>query len=166
MYRYLDKLGHALACGSQVAGAVTASVMVGSLLLGVFYRYVLGDSLVWSDEVASLAFTWTVFLFASALVREGGHVRITLLVDALPGLVSEAVERGIMLLILGFGLLMLWSGWNFAEFTSGQVSPAIRYPVWIKNAAVPTCGLLVSYHALVLILRPTPIRNLVGPDHG
>lgn len=166
MYRYLDKVGHALAYGSQVAGALTASVMVGSLLLGVFFRYVLGDSLVWSDEVASLAFTWTVFLFASALVREGGHVRITLLVDALPALISEAVERGIMLLILGFGILMAWAGLNFAEFTSGQVSPAIRYPVWIKNAAVPAGGLLISFHALVLVIRPTPIRNLVEPDHG
>lgn len=166
MYRYLDKMGQGLAFGAQVVGAVTASVMVVSLLLGVFYRYVLGDSLAWSDEVASLAFTWTIFLFASALVREGGHVRITLLVDALPGLLSEVIERGIMLLILGFGILMVWAGWNFAEFTSGQVSPAIRYPVWVKNAAIPASGVLICIHALVLILRPTPIRNLAEPDHG
>ncbi len=166
MYRYLDKVGQYLAYGSQVAGALTASVMVGSLLLGVFYRYILGDSLVWSDEVASLAFTWTVFLFASTLVRDHGHVRITLLVDALPPLISEVVERSIMLLILGFGLLMLWTGWNFAEFTSGQVSPAVRYPVWIKNAAVPGSGLLISFHALVVVLRPAPIRNVGEPEHG
>ena len=165
MYHYLDNLGRGLAFGAQVAGALTALVMVGSLLLGVFYRYVLGDSLVWSDEVASLAFNWTMFLFASVLVREGGHVRVTLLVDALPSLVSELVERAIMLLILGFGVLMLWTGWNFAEFTAGQVSPAIRYPVWIKNAAVPACGLLISVHALVLMLRPTPIRNVVESKH-
>ncbi|AXS84924.1 TRAP transporter small permease [Marinobacter sp. Arc7-DN-1] len=166
MYRYLDNLGYGLAFGSQVAGALTALVMIVSLLLGVFFRYVLGDSLAWSDEIASLAFTWTVFLFASALVREGGHVRVTLLVDALPPTISELVERGIMLLILGFGVLMLWTGWNFAEFTSGQVSPAVRYPVWIRNAAVPTSGLLISFHAVVLILRPAPIRNIAEPGNG
>ena len=165
MYHYLDDLGRGLAFGTRVVGALAALVMVGSLLLGVFYRYVLGDSLVWSDEVASLAFNWTMFLFASALVREGGHVRVTLLVDALPPLVSELVERAIMLLIFGFGILMLWTGWNFAEFTVGQVSPAVRYPVWIKNAAVPTCGVLISIHALVLMLRPTPIRNVVESKH-
>lgn len=166
MYQYLDKLGRGLAFGSQVAGALIALVMVGSLLLGVFYRYVLEDSLVWNDEVASLAFTWTVFLFASALVREGGHVRVTLLVEALPPLISEIVERAIMLLIFGFGILMLWTGWNFAEFTAGQVSAALRYPVWLKNAAVPTSGFLISFHALVLLLRPAPIRNLVEAKHG
>jgi TRAP-type C4-dicarboxylate transport system permease small subunit len=89
-----------------------------------------------------------------------------LLVDALPPLISELVERGIMLLIFGFGILMLWTGWNFAEFTAGQVSPAVRYPIWIKNAAVPICGLLVSFHALVLILNPAPIRNIVEHKNG
>jgi len=159
MYQYLDKFGQGLAFGSQAVGAVTALVMIGSLLLGVFYRYVLGDALVWSDEVAALAFTWTVFLFASALVRSGGHVRVTLLVNALPPLLGEFVERGIMVLIIGFGLVMFWNGWNFAEFTAGQVSPAIRYPVWIKNAAVPVGGVLISIHALILLIRPQPIHK-------
>lgn len=166
MYHYLDRMAQGLAFGSQLAGALAALVMVASLLLGVFYRYVLNDSLVWSNEVASLAFTWTVFLFASALVRSGGHVRVTLLVDALPAMISELVERFIMLLVFAFGLLMLWTGWNFAEFTSNQVSPALRYPVWFKNSAVPAGGLFISFHALVLILRPTPLRNRVEPDHG
>ncbi|EHJ02473.1 TRAP transporter small permease [Marinobacter manganoxydans] len=159
MYQYLDKFGQGLAFGSQAVGAVTALVMIGSLLLGVFYRYVLGDALVWSDEVAALAFTWTVFLFASALVRSGGHVRVTLLVNALPPLLGELVERGIMVLIIGFGLVMFWNGWNFAEFTAGQVSPAIRYPVWMKNAAVPVGGALISIHALILLIRPQPIHK-------
>lgn len=64
-----------------------------------------------------------------------------------------------MLLIFGFGLLMIWTGWNFAEFTAGQVSPAIRYPVWIKNAAVPASGFLISIHALILVVRPRPIHK-------
>lgn len=159
MYYYFDKLGQGLAYGSQLAGALTALVMVFSLLIGVFFRYVLGDSLAWSDEVAALAFTWTVFLFASALVREGGHVRVTLLIDALPPMVAEVLERAIMLLVFGFGILMLWTGWNFAEFTLGKVSPAVRYPVWIRNAAVPAGGFLISIHALTLLLRPAPIHK-------
>ncbi|MCL7945432.1 TRAP transporter small permease [Marinobacter sp. ATCH36] len=162
MYDSLDKLGRGLAFGSQLVGALAALIMVSSLLLGVFYRYALEDALVWSDEIAALAFTWTVFLFASSLVREGGHVRVTLLIDALPPLISEILERAIMLLVFGFGLLMLWTGWNFAEFTVGQVSPAVRYPVWLKNAAVPVGGLLISIHAVILLIRPTRIHKPSG----
>lgn len=158
MYQYLDKFGQGLAFGSQVIGALAALVMILSLLLGVFYRYVLGDALVWSDEVAALAFTWTVFLVASALVRNGGHVRVTLLVDALPPLPGELVERGIVALVMALGLIMLWTGWNFAEFTAGQVSPAVRYPIWLESAAVPVGGALIAIHALILLVRPRPIH--------
>ena len=84
---------------------------------------------------------------------------MTLLVNALPPLLGELVERGIMVLIIGFGLVMFWNGWNFAEFTAGQVSPAIRYPVWMKNAAVPVGGALISIHALILLIRPQPIHK-------
>lgn len=166
MYHYLNKMGRGLALGSQVAGAIIALIMVISLLLGVFYRYVLDDSLVWSNEIASLCFTWTIFLFASALVRDHAHVRVTLLIDALPPLVTELIERSVVLLILGFGLLMVWTGWDFAAFTAGQVSPAIRYPVWVGNAAIPVSGMLISFHALVLLLRPSSIRNLGEHTHG
>ena len=166
MYHYRDRCGQGLARAAQALGAVTAVVMVCSLLLGVFYRYILDDALVWSDEVAALAFTWTVFLFASALVRTGGHVRVTLLVDALPPLLGELVERSILLLVFGFGLVMFWTGWNFAEFTFGQVSPAVRYPLWIRDAAVPVSGLLISLHALILVLRPRPIHKAGAASHG
>ena len=166
MYQYLDKFGQGLAFGSQVIGALTALIMILSLLLGVFYRYVLGDALVWSDEVAALAFTWTVFLFASALVRTSGHVRVTLLVDALPPLLGEVVERGILVLVLGLGLVMLWTGWNFAGFTVGQVSPAVRYPIWLESAAVPVGGALIAIHALILLVRPRPIHSSAEQTHG
>ncbi|MCS4504244.1 hypothetical protein KBTX_00468 [wastewater metagenome] len=166
MYRYLDGLGRWLVAASSALGAATALVMIGSLLLGVFYRYVLGDSLVWSGEVALLAFTWTVFLFASALVRDMAHVRVTLLVESLPGPASEVLERLIVLLVLTFGLIMLWTGWNFALFTANQVSPAMRYPLWLRNAAMPVGGALIAFHAAVLLLRPTPIRSMEGNGNG
>ena len=84
MYRCLDTAGRWVVNISHFLGALSALIMLGSLLIGVFYRYVLNASLAWSDEVAILAFIWTIFLFSSALVRDFGHVRVALLLDALP----------------------------------------------------------------------------------
>ena len=79
MYRHMDTAGRWVVRISYLLGAMSALVMLGSLLVGVFYRYVLDASLAWSDEVATLAFIWTIFLFSSALVRDFGHVRVALL---------------------------------------------------------------------------------------
>ncbi|MBZ9556522.1 MULTISPECIES: TRAP transporter small permease [Modicisalibacter] len=166
MYRYLDDASRLLARATRYLGAITASIMILTLLLGVFYRYVLQDSLAWSDEVALLAASWTVFLFASELVRRFEHVRVTLLLGWLPGRLAGLLERLNVLLVLLFGMAMLWTGYGFMEFTLGQVSPAIRYPLWLRNAALPVSGLLISFHAAVLLLRPHSLNDLRTPQHG
>ncbi|WP_440996633.1 TRAP transporter small permease [Arhodomonas sp. SL1] len=162
MYRHLDRADRWVAGATIVVGVLSAVTMVASLLLGVFYRYVLQASLAWSDEAAQLAFTWTVFLFASVLVREMGHVRVSVLISLLPAALEEALERAIMLLVLAFGVLLAWVGWQFMEFTANQVSAAMRYPLWLRNAALPAGGALIALHAAVLVLRPTPLRAAGG----
>lgn len=166
MYRYCEAASRALATVTKYLGAVTALIMISTLLLGVFYRYVLQDSLSWSDEIALLAASWTVFLFASVLVPGFEHVRVTLLLSCLPGWLAEILDRVNVLLVLLFGLAMVWTGYGFMEFTFGQVSQAIRYPLWIKNGALPVSGLLITLHAAVLLIRPHSLQDLRTSNNG
>ena len=166
MYRHVDTAGRWVVRISYLLGATSALVMLGSLLVGVFYRYVLDASLAWSDEVATLAFIWTIFLFSSALVRDFGHVRVALLLDALPRVAAEVFERAIVILVLIFGYILLTTGWDYAEFTANRVSAAVRYPMWLQTAAIPVCGGLIAFHALVLLLRPSWIRDMPEVNNG
>jgi TRAP-type C4-dicarboxylate transport system permease small subunit len=159
MYRVLDRVSDLLRHAAAVLGVVAALVMIASLLLGVFYRYVLESSLAWSDELALLAFTWTVFLISSTMIRDAGHVRVTVLLDLLRWPVNEVLERLIFFVLLGFGLVMIWTGWQFTEFTWSQVSPAIRYPLWWRNAALPVGGALIALHAFVALVSPKRITT-------
>lgn len=133
---------------------LASTVMIGSLLLGVFFRYVVQSSLSWSEEVALLAFTWTVFLMSSLCVREDAHVRITLLDERLPPLARWALHQLIWLAIAAFGLVMVWTGYDFVGYTLGQVSPAIRYPSWLMDSAVAVAGGLITVHALARLSGP------------
>ncbi|MDA3920370.1 MAG: TRAP transporter small permease [Salinisphaera sp.] len=144
----LDGLSDWLGRVAMTVAALTATVMIGSLLVGVFYRYVLQASLSWTGEIALLSFTWVVLLVSSQGVREGFHVRVTVLDTLLPQRVSRWLHRGLLLAVIGFGLVLAWSGYQFTLFTAQQVSAAIRYPVWIRNASVPVCGLLIAIHGL------------------
>ncbi|KAA0012497.1 TRAP transporter small permease [Billgrantia pellis] len=166
MYRYLDALSQRLAMLSHCLGALSALVMVGTLLLGVFYRYALQNSLSWSDEVALLAASWTIFLFSSALVRRMEHVRVTLALSLLPEALAGLLERINVFLIFLFGLAMVWTGYGFMDFTWNQVSPAIRYPLWMKNAALPVGGVVICIHAITLLIRPSSLNELRKQDNG
>ena len=136
--------------------AITA-VMVVSLLIGVVYRYVLQDASSWSDEVALLAFTWIVFLTAALMVRDDGHVRIEMIEKALPPTLNFLLTQAIWITIVLTGLFMVKTGLNFIEFTAGQASPAIRYPVWLRSSAFPVSGIFIAFYALRKLGR-TPRR--------
>lgn len=153
MYKLLNAASRQVNVATTILGCICALVMALVLLAGVFYRYVLNESLSWTDEVALLAFSWTVFLFASVLVREQLHVRITLVVDLLPAPLRALVERLGIVLVMAFAALMLWAGWQFTAFTAYQVSPALRYPLWLQGSAVPISGALILLHALPLLIR-------------
>lgn len=152
-----EKISKWLSRGTAVLAALCLLTMVFSLLDGVFFRYVLNASLTWSDEVAVLAFSWSIFLFSSVMVQEQGHVRITLLLSALPRPVEISLEKISCILVLLFGALMLWAGWQFVGFTADQVSPALRYPLWLQTAVVPVSGLLIVLHSLALLCHSTPV---------
>jgi TRAP-type C4-dicarboxylate transport system permease small subunit len=137
----------------ELLTVVGGAVIVGSLIVGVFFRYVLRDSLSWTDEAAMFCFSWIVLLAAALLVREGGHVRVELIESHVPTWAARALRSFIDLLILLTGIYLAWTGWDFMMLTEGQLSPAIRYPIWTRNLSLPVSGLLISVFALSNLLR-------------
>ena len=53
------------------------TVLVFCLGLQVFYRYVLGDSPTWTEELSRLCFVWVVYLGACLAAQHKMHVRVT-----------------------------------------------------------------------------------------
>jgi TRAP-type C4-dicarboxylate transport system permease small subunit len=152
----IDWLSAAVARVTMGAVVLAAGAMMAALILQVFSRYVLGATFVWTEELALLLFTWIVLLGASVGIREDGHVRLGMLVDALPPLPRAVWHRLVMLLVLVFCLILLSSGMDYLARTTGRLSAAIRYPIEWLHAAAPVAGALGALHAVARLLRPAP----------
>jgi TRAP-type C4-dicarboxylate transport system permease small subunit len=151
----------ALGAVARAAAALTrgsiilaAAAMLAALCWQVAARYVLGEPSIWSEELAVLLFSWTVLGGLALGVREGWHVRLTLLPEALPRAVRLWTERVTDGVTAALGVFLAWSGWRFLDMTSGSVSAAIGYPIEILNALGPLCGGLMALFALERALRP------------
>lgn len=144
---------------SRLAGRATVGVvivmtvvMTVALVLQVLFRYLLGQALSWSEELALLMFTWTVLLAGSLGVREGFHVALTLLPDRLGAGGRRWLERLILLLVTGFGGYLAQSGWAFYDGTTGQLSAAVGYPIELLHASPMVSGGLVALHGAARLL--------------
>ena len=90
------------------------AVLVGLILLNVATRAV-DVAIYWVDELAIYTMIWLVFIGAGHALRLRRHVRVTLLIDALPGRARQPVEIGIDLLLWGFCLFSIWLVWIWYE---------------------------------------------------
>lgn len=91
-----------LAAGRQIAWVLVA-LMVGAILLQVFFRYVLNDALPWPEEVARALMIWMMGLVAASGYRWGSFVAIDMFSDFLPNAIKTALK--ILLLALAMAVL-------------------------------------------------------------
>jgi TRAP-type C4-dicarboxylate transport system permease small subunit len=119
----------------NLAGGLLA-VMLLMILAQVFFRYVLNDSLAWTEELAKFAMVWVACLVAPWAYREHLNVSIQMFADALPAFLRRITELLITILVISIcGIFFLQS----LEFwQSGLTIYASSVPV--KLAYFYTCA--------------------------
>ena len=149
---------------SQVVEGLLLVMMVvlcADVFLGVFSRYVMARTFTWYDEIARLLFVWIVFLGAAVGVRRSAHFRLHLLVDRFPpGLRRVAHVVGV-LVVMGFGLLLIQQGWKLVELGQFQRTPVMGLSKQYVYLSVPAGGILIILYSLPHLWRA--LRGVPAP---
>ena len=106
------------------------------------------------DEVARLCFVWIIFLGAAVAVRRRLHFRMHLLVDRFKPGARRAIERVIVLAVIGFGAILVSGGLRIAPIAHRQLTDALEISQLWFFAAVPVGGALMIVFALPQLWRP------------
>ncbi|MGD9802363.1 MAG: TRAP transporter small permease [Hyphomicrobiaceae bacterium] len=151
----LGLIAHGIGRLAEVAASLlraslvaTLVVMMSSIVFQVVMRYVLGNTLSWTEELAILMFAWGTLGGLALGVHEGFHVRLDLLIGYLSPPLLRGVETAIGLLTTVFGAYVAWSGERFFDFTRGSTSAAIGYPIEFLHGLAPIAGALICLFAL------------------
>jgi len=123
---------------------------------GVISRYILRRPPDWAEEVVTYLIIWAVFISASILAAEKGHVAATLIVErfSLKTRRYLAVFNGVVALgfcvavsILGFKIV------SAAYINDERSITALRFPVWIPYLSVATGCTLVALRYVLRLFR-------------
>jgi TRAP-type C4-dicarboxylate transport system permease small subunit len=138
-------------------------LMTAIIAWQVFARYVLNDSPAWGEQAALLLMIWYVMLAAAAGVREGFHIRITVLADNLPPKSKRIINLASHVIVGLFGLAMAWWGIELARETWHHVIPTLGLSRGYAYVPIPISGLLIFGFALEHVIndiRGQEVRQL------
>ena len=86
------------------------------VFLQFFTRYVLNDSLSWTEEIARYGLMWIVFIGGIMVTRRNTHIAVELLSNVMkPGLARATLLAFVDLIKLGFLGLLAWLSWTITE---------------------------------------------------
>jgi TRAP-type C4-dicarboxylate transport system permease small subunit len=128
----------------RVAAVVLVLALLASVMTGVLSRLV-NRPVPWSDEMAQYLLVWTGFVGWMIAARRQSHIRITILVDRLPGWINGLAEIVLRLVVIGFAIALLNWGWPLIgrnwdiEWVSLPLSAALLY-VPVPMAALVLIG--------------------------
>lgn len=121
------------------------------VLWGVLTRYAFGSQADWSEELARFLLIWIGLLGAAYAAGQGMHLAIDLLKPQLNPRRQKQLFTFINLLIIVFAIgVLIIGGARLMYLTNilGQLSAALRIPMYVVYAVLPISGLLVVYYKL------------------
>jgi TRAP-type C4-dicarboxylate transport system permease small subunit len=107
------------------------------IFVQVIMRYVMGQSLAWSEELTRYMFVWIIFLGINLGIKDNAQLKIDILDMALSGkkkkmlnIVQHAISLAVIAYCIGSSMILIKNGLR-------SVSPTLRAPMWIVYVAFP-----------------------------
>jgi TRAP-type C4-dicarboxylate transport system permease small subunit len=132
-----------------------------AVFLQFFTRYVLNNSIAWSEEVARYLLVLLGFVGSVTAFRRDQHISVRVLVDALPPGASRLVDRLMGLLALG---LLLWCAWLAGEvmlLVRHQRLASVDVPMSWLYGVVAVAFVLMALRTLESLVRD--LRRPIAP---
>lgn len=124
------------------------------VFLQFFTRYVLNDSLAWTEEIARYLLIAVTFAGAAMAVRRNTHIHVEFFYVYLPKRFGWALSTAVDILRIVFFALCTWFAWKVTAVMQYQMMVVIEWPMSIVYGVV-----LVGFAAMTLRAVQVAVRH-------
>ena len=127
---------------------VTVSIIISAV--GVFYRYVLQNSLAWVEEIAGFLLVGIIAVGISAAAKKGTNIRVDILPQYFPkskkvwNFIADVAGLGIMTILFILSIQFI-----FVMFKNSQMATSMPWlPLWLPVTIMPLGFMMAIYRFL------------------
>lgn len=134
----------------ELFSSMALVMMTAITVVQVFNRYVLQNSLDWSEEIARYLFIWAVYVGCSYATQMNRHLEVTVIRNMFGGKIAKPVTIAAYLCTMVFCVCASFWGVKFIMFLSstGQKTPALEIQMYWVFLSVPVGLGLMAYRTL------------------
>lgn len=130
------------------------SIILVSVLLQVFFRYILGSPIAWTIELTRYCLVWLTFLGAYLGLRRGGaHISMSLVYNKFTKIQKWYIDLLGNASMLVFFIFMVRFGSRFSMATLQSRPDSFDFSMGVIYSILPLAGLLFSIHCIVEMMR-------------
>lgn len=139
----------------DVSLTVVSLLFLLSILLavGVFFRYILNDSIYWAPEVSRYLLVYITFLGSTIAHKVKSHIRIDIFFTHLSDTNKKIINTIIALSFIFFWVLVLIGSIKLYPLYMMQKTATLEIPYAIPFSALPISAIIWIIHCLDDILK-------------
>jgi TRAP-type C4-dicarboxylate transport system permease small subunit len=137
----------------QGLGVLFLLVMFVSVLIQIFFRYVLQSPLTWTEEASRYSFIWTVLLGAAFAVRRKEHVVMEVLVKRFPATLQRYISLVLNVIIFISLIYLLPVSWKFFYFMKNVSAPTMNISWGFLFFSAPLSIALMTIHTFTRFFK-------------
>jgi TRAP-type C4-dicarboxylate transport system permease small subunit len=134
----------------EILASLSLAVMVVLISMQVFFRYVLDNSLIWSEELSRYLLIWAVYIGCSFAAKEDRHLEVTFIRTLLgPRGNRVIISFSYLVTIIFCGFCVIW-GVEMLEFLgrTGQRTQTLGVSVYWVYLSLPVGMALMGFRML------------------
>lgn len=141
-------------------GIAALVIIMLVMSLGVFYRYVLNDSLSWSEELARYGLICITFIGTSTAIRRRTHVRVDVIDLILTVRQQKVLHLTLDVICLIFLAYLIWRTAQLMGFLESSRSSAMQIPInWVYGTMLAGTAFAAIRQLVVIRIRTWELRR-------
>ena len=121
------------------------------VVLNIICRYFFNMGMVWSEEVATGCFVWSVFIGAIACFKRRGHVGVDIVVNMLPPALRRGIATLMDIILVVLNAYMFYLSVVFISKSYTKLTPVMGISSAYITTAVVIAFFMMTIYSVIFV---------------
>ncbi len=141
----------------EIGSGVFLIITTTLVLLNVFLRYFLNMGIIWSEEVATGCFVWSVFLGSAACYKRKMHVGVDMIIRKFSTPIQDKINFVLYIILLVINGSLTLIAIQYLKVSARKPTPVLGISSAFISSSIFVSFLLMTIYTIIFLIKDIKI---------